>query len=382
MEMVSIVKCNTYEQEDVNKSIKETLDNLGGIHNYVKEGDRVLIKANLLMGKRPEEAVTTHPSLVKALCREIITAGGYPVIADSPGGPFNKAVLRRVYRLTGMEQVARETGALLNFDTGFEETSHPEGEIIKRIKVIRCVLDADVVISFSKLKTHGMMLFTGAVKNLFGVIPGLIKAEYHFNMPDIIDFSNMLIDVCTFVKPHLSLIDGIVGMEGEGPSAGRTVNAGVLLASSNPFALDYLATILVGISPMEVPTICKAWERGLFNGGIQNIRISGQNIEGVKIKKFETPAIGNISFLEGRLPEPIVKSINNRIKPRPVFNNSVCTGCGDCSRNCPPGAITMEDGKPRVDLGKCIRCFCCQELCYHKAVGIYRPWILRIIHNQ
>lgn len=382
MGRVSIVKCQGYKREEAERAIRETLDNLGGIDKFVKEGDRVLIKPNLLMRKKPEDAVTTHPSLIEALCREIIKAGGHPVIADSPGGPFSPAILEAVYKSTGMEEVARRTGALLNFDTGFDEVYHPEGHVIKRLRVIRCLLQADVIISFSKLKTHGMMLFTGAVKNLFGVIPGLVKVEYHFNMPEIRDFSNMLVDVCTYVKPHLSLIDGVVGMEGEGPSAGKPVNAGVVLASRDPFALDYVAVTLMGINPMDVPTICRARERGLFGGTLEDVDIAGESIENISIKRFETPPINSVSFLEGRFPKPFIDFINNRLRPKPLFNTSICIGCGDCSRSCPPGAISMVKGKPRVDLKRCIRCFCCQELCYYKAIRIHRPWIVRKIYRE
>lgn len=382
MHKVSVAKCENYKKQNVVNAMHASLDNLGGIHKFVKNGDKVLIKANLVMRKKPGDGVTTHPSLVEALSREILEAGGVPIIGDSPGGPYNQAMLRAVYRETGMEDVARATGAVLNYDTGIREVYHPQGSIIKSLSVITCVEEADIVISFAKLKTHGMMLFTGAVKNLFGVIPGILKAEYHFNMPDTGDFADMLVDVCTYIKPELSIIDGVVGMEGEGPSSGRLVNSGIVLASENPFALDFAALSLIGIDPDTVPTIIKARQRGVFTGDMSSIRLLGDGLNGLKVKRFETPAIVNASFIEGKYPRFIVDMVNRMLRPEPVFDPATCAGCGDCQRVCPPGAITMKDNRPRADLDKCIRCFCCQELCFHGAVKIYRPWLMRAIHRQ
>ncbi|MBA1334875.1 MAG: Iron-sulfur cluster-binding protein [Firmicutes bacterium] len=382
MYRVSVVKCENYERQNAAKAMHASLNNLGGIHKFVKNGDKVLVKANLVMRKKPGDGVTTHPSLVEALCREVLEAGGVPIIGDSPGGPYNQTALRAVYRATGMEDVAKTTGAVLNYDTDIREVSHPQGSVIKNLTVMNCVEKADVVISFAKLKTHGMMLFTGAVKNLFGVIPGILKAEYHFNMPDTGDFANMLVDVCTYIKPKLSIIDGVVGMEGEGPSSGRLVNSGIILASENPFALDFAAVSLIGIDPNDVPTIIKARHRGLFTGDMNNIQLLGDGMGGLAIKRFNTPAIVNASFIEGKYPRFIVDMINRMVKPEPVFDLESCAACGDCYRVCPPGAITMQDNKPRVDLDKCIRCFCCQELCFHGSVKIYRPWLLRAIHRR
>ncbi len=378
---VSVVNCSSYQQDEVQGAMERTLAGLGGIERFVARGDRVLIKPNLVMAKRPQDAVTTHPSLVEALCRQIISVGGHPVIADSPGGPLSLAMLKRIYRITGMEAAARNTGARLNHDLAFEEVDHPRGKVVGRVKILKCILDANVVISFAKLKTHGMMLFTGAVKNMFGAVPGLVKGEYHFNMPQIGDFSNMLVDICDLVKPGLSLIDGIVGMEGEGPSSGKPAGIGVLLASDSPHALDYAAVSLVGIKPERVPTISRAAERGLLKGGPQEVDIVGDMTQLSCIRGFETPAIMTASFTRGRVPAFLEDMVNRAIRPKPVFVHNSCTGCGDCRINCPAHAIEMVDHKPVVQLDKCIRCFCCQELCYQKAVSIYRPWFLRTIDH-
>lgn len=376
---VSVVRCSSYGRDETQAAMERVLETIGGIGRFVGKGSRVIVKPNLVMAKRPEDAVTTHPALIEALCRQIMSAGGHPVIAESPGGPLNLTLLRRVYRLTGMEEAAKNTGAELNFDLDFEDVPHPEGKVVRRARIMKCILKADAVISFSKMKTHGMMLFTGAVKNLYGTIPGLIKGEYHFNMPRIEDFSNMLVDICTLVKPSLSIMDGIVGMEGEGPSSGRPVQTGVILASECPHALDYAAAVLAGIKPEKIPTISRAIERGLFDGGAEGLDIAGDMDRLYCIKTYDTPAIMNASFTKGKYPAFIERMANRAIQPKPVFLHEVCTGCGDCRANCPAGAIEMSGGRPVLKPDKCIRCFCCQELCYQKAVNIYRPWLLRIM---
>jgi len=205
---------------DVELRLREGLAEWGGMTAFVKPGQKVLLKVNLLMKKRPEEAVTTHPSVVEAVVHLVQKAGGIPIIGDSPGGPYTVSSLQAIYSRSGLREVAERTGAILNEDVGQTTIQYPEGKLVKSLTVTNCVLNADVVIPISKLKTHGMMTFTGAVKILFGVIPGLLKAEYHLKMFRISDFADLLVDIATWVSPALSIMDGVVG-DGRGWAIGR-----------------------------------------------------------------------------------------------------------------------------------------------------------------
>lgn len=371
--------CPDYNDQ-VEIKLREGLSELGGISAFVKPGQRVLLKVNMLMKKRPEEAVTTHPSVVEAAVRLVQEAGGIPIIGDSPGGPYNQNTLQGIYSRSGLSEVAQRTGAELNQDFGQTVKSFPEGRVIKSLTITNCAAEADVVIAISKLKTHGMMTFTGAVKNLFGVIPGLLKVEYHFKMPDLMDFARLLIDIAQFIKPELSIMDAIVGMEGDGPSAGQPRQIGALLLSTDPFALDVAATDLIGLKPEKVPTIRAARERGLVSRPVE-IDLKGDPRSLWNIENFHVPKNNvSINFLD-RFPLPGKKArrfLLDRLRPRPVFHHDKCMGCNHCLESCPPKALAMNNQKhPAVDLDICIRCFCCQELCPCQAVEIYRPWLGR-----
>lgn len=358
----------------VEEILREGLQELGGMAAFVKPGQRVLLKVNLLMKKRPEEAVTTHPSVVEAVVRLVQEAGGIPIIGDSPGGSYTASALQGIYARSGLKEVAERTGAELNLDIGQEVVSHPEGKLVKSLTVTKSVIDADVVIPLSKLKTHGMMTFTGAVKILFGVIPGLLKAEYHLKMPDVRNFADLLVDIATWVKPTLSIMDGIVGMEGDGPSAGKPRSIGALLISEDPFALDVAATHLIGLKPEKVPTILAARERGLVSR-IEEVKLSGDARTLWRIQNFVIPKAASVNFIDMvPLPQNVKTFLLNRVRPRPVFQHDLCVGCSDCVKNCPPKALVLnEKNRPQIDLEACIRCFCCQELCPHQAVEIVKP---------
>lgn len=360
--------------------LREGLSELGGMSAFVKPGQKVLLKVNLLMKKRPEEAVTTHPSVVEAVVRLVQEAGGIPIIGDSPGGPYTVNALRAIYARSGLQEVAERTGAILNEDVGQTTLQYPEGKLAKSLTVTNCVLAADVVIPISKLKTHGMMTFTGAVKILFGVIPGLLKAEYHFKMFKVYDFADLLVDIATWVKPTLNIMDGVVGMEGNGPSAGKPRNIGALIMSTDPFALDVVATDLIGLKPEKVPTIMAARVRGLTSR-LDELQLKGDSRSLWRIQGFVIPKAVSTNFLDMvPLPNNVKTFILNRVRPHPVFKHESCIGCSDCVNICPAKTIKMNENlRPVVDLEGCIRCFCCQELCPHQSVKVFKPWLGRIL---
>lgn len=363
---------------DVEKSLREGLLEWGGMSTFVKPGQKVLLKVNLLMKKRPEEAVTTHPSVVEAVVRLVQEVGGIAIIGDSPGGPYTVNALQAIYSKSGLREVAERTGAILNEDVGQTTVQYPEGKIVKSLTVTNCVLNADVVIPISKLKTHGMMTFTGGVKILFGVIPGLLKAEYHLKMFKISDFADLLVDIASWVNPSLSIMDGIVGMEGDGPSAGNPRNVGALLMSTDPYALDTAAADLIGLKPEKVPTLMAARERG-FISRLSELDLVGDPRSLWRIENFKIPKAVSTNFLDMvPLPQGVKDFVMNRLRPLPMFEHEKCVGCRDCVNNCPPKALTMNEyERPTVDLQACIRCFCCQELCPHHAVKLYKPWLGR-----
>ncbi|HUX46513.1 MAG TPA: DUF362 domain-containing protein, partial [Desulfosporosinus sp.] len=363
---------------DVEQRLREGLAEWGGMSAFVKPGQKVLLKVNLLMKKRPEEAVTTHPSVVEAVVHLVQEVGGIPIIGDSPGGPYTVSALQAMYTRSGLREVAERTGAILNEDVGQTTIQNPEGKLAKSLTVTNCVLDADVVIPLSKLKTHGMMTFTGAVKVLFGVIPGLLKAEYHLKMFKVHDFADLLVDIATWVRPTLSIMDGVVGMEGDGPSAGIPRNIGALILSTDPFALDVVAADLIGLKPEKVPTIMAARARDLTSR-LDELQLKGDSRSLWRIQGFAIPKAVSTNFLDMvPLPSNVKTFMLNRVRPRPIFEHATCVGCSDCVNNCPSKAITMnENQRPIVDLEGCIRCFCCQELCPQQAVKLFKPWIGR-----
>ncbi len=380
---VAVVRCPGYEREVVRESVDRLVGLLGGWEAFVRPGETIVVKPNLLSARKPQEAVTTHPSVIEGVARGVAGAGGRAVIADSPGGLFSPALIRRVYRETGMAEAAARSGADLNFNTGEAVIRVPPGGIIAAVTVMEVVARSAGVISVSKLKTHGLTRFTGAVKNLFGVVPGLKKAEYHFSMPGMEDFSAMLLDVARAVGPRLHLMDAVVGMEGEGPSAGVPVTAGVLLAGTCPFTLDLAAAALAGIDPGEAPTLAEALKRGYTGREAGKIRLAGDPVPMPAVRFRLPPRARDVDLLRagsrGLLPGWLLRAANNRVRPSPAFYRQTCSGCGECSRVCPPGAIRMENKRPRVDLDRCIRCFCCQELCPEKAVKINRPYLGRLL---
>jgi len=365
---VSVTRCATYDEGKVDEAVKKALSHLGGIGKYVKKGDRVLLKPNLLSASSPDKAITTHPQILKAMVKQVQSAGGTAIIADSPGGPFNRKMLESCYEKSGWKAVADETGATLNYNTGARQVSYPDGKLLKRIDVMALLGEVDVVITLPKMKTHTLTHITGATKILFGIVPGLIKPAYHLKFSEPERFCDMLLDILAYVKPSLTVMDGIVGIEGDGPGAqGKVKNAGVILASQDSVALDVVACHIMDMRPQDVIILRRAMERGLTSGRLSDIEVVGARVDDVKTR-FEPPS-GAKGMIGTLLSSKLLKRVMLKMwVPYPQANMN-CVRCGICMQNCPAQAITITD-RARMDLKKCIRCYCCHELCPHKAVDL------------
>ncbi len=366
---VALIECKNYEQEIVDRSIHRLLAEYGGA-KALAGGKKVLIKPNLLMARAPRDFTTTHPSVVKALAREFIDAGCQVTIADSCGGVYNTQILKKLYSVTGMAQVAEETGATLNFDTSSEDMEC-NGKKVSKFPIIKPVHDAEFIISVAKLKTHGFAYYTGAVKNLFGVIPGLTKPMYHAKFPEKEEFCQMIVDLCELVKPDFSVIDGVVGMQGKGPSGGTAKEAGVLLGGVNPHAVDLAGIRVMGFKPEDVPTIVDAQERNLIPKTAYELEYLGDDPKAHEL--YFIPASSKVpGFLIRLVPEKFRRLIGCLVTPYPYINIKKCVGCGACERTCPMHTIKIDDGKAKIDYTQCVKCYCCHELCPPKAIGFKR----------
>ncbi|TDO83320.1 uncharacterized protein (DUF362 family) [Halanaerobium saccharolyticum] len=380
MTIVAAKKCYSYQAEELSEKLDILLQELGGLENFIQAGDQVVFKTNLLMGKAPEEAVTTNPEFIRALARKVKALGAEVVIADSPGGPFNEKLLKRAYQKSGLYEMAAVENLKLNYNTDSQKHEYRAGKINKSFQLVSYLEAADLVINLPKLKTHGLTMYTGAVKNLFGCIPGVLKAEYHLRMQSVDDFSRMLNDLAALVAPELTIMDAVVGMEGEGPSNGQPREFNYLLASTSPYYLDLAAVRLMGITPEEkVPSIKAALADQFINR--DNLELRGDQIEpltNVKIPKIEKEN----NLLDAKLPNFLSDIIEKFLRPKPVFKEENCVGCRNCAENCPPEAITMVDNFPEVELETCIRCFCCQELCPYDAVEIKYPLLAKLLFSN
>lgn len=366
MKNVSIVSLSEYDYENAYAAVKKSIELLGGMQKFVQKGDKVLVKVNLLKRAKPEAGITTHPTVAYAIAKLVIEAGGEPTIGDSPGGPFTTTALKSIYEASGMAEAAEKSGAKLSYNTEVSE--------VNGLRITSMAANADVIISACKLKTHSMMGLTGAAKNMYGVIPGLTKAEYHYQKQSKERFAKLILDINDTVKPKLSVMDAVVGMEGEGPAAGEKRHVGAILASDDALSLDVAAAYMIGMDTEYAPILKCALEEGRIGKDISSINILGENIEKFKCE-FVRPQTLYSSLMASRIPDFLRKIIEKKTSLYPRFKKDGCIKCGICAANCPAKAIDMSAGYPKLDKKSCIRCYCCHELCPKHIVEMKRPFI-------
>ncbi|HHN94139.1 MAG TPA: DUF362 domain-containing protein [Anaerolineae bacterium] len=367
--LVSVVTCETYDLDAVRRAVTAALAPLGGIERYVRPGMRVLLKPNLLAASDLDHALITHPAVVQAVAEQVQAAGGTVLIGDSPAGPVQNPP--PVWRRGGLTEVARRTGATLVPFDGVEWRRKNGHDYF----IARPVFDADLIINLPKLKTHTLTLYTGAVKNLFGTIPGTRKREVHYRAPGVPDFSQALVDVLELVRPGLTLLDGVLGQEGEGPGRGGTPRRyNCLAASDDPVALDAVITDALGYRSGEVVHVAQAAARGLGVADLGEVRVVGER----RALDFGEVALPRPRWYF-QMPAWMGAPVRWAIRIHPQLDADACIRCGQCAAVCPADAIAFEPRQtPKFDLNRCIRCFCCAEVCPQGAITPYRNLAARL----
>lgn len=381
MSRVAVVRCASYDDGAVLAAIQRGLGLLGGAERFARHGEILLLKPNLLIGRSAERAVTTHPAVFRAVATALREAGAQLTYGDSPAvGTTDMAAGR-----SGVSAVAREMGIPLA-DFGTPATvEYPAGRLIKQFTIARGVLDADGIVSLAKMKTHGLMRITGAIKNQYGCIPGLLKAEFHARLANVHHFAKMLVDLNGVLRPRLFVLDGVVAMEGNGPQSGTPRPMNVLLLSDDPVALDATFARLVALDPQSVLTIAYGDEAGL--GSSRDIECLGDPLEELIAKDFvvdrqPTPGAATLPRFG-----PAVRVLRQVAVPRPVIRSARCTRCGTCVEICPvtPKAVDFRQGDrsmpPVHAYDRCIRCYCCQEVCPAGAIDIVTPLLARLVRR-
>jgi uncharacterized protein (DUF362 family)/Pyruvate/2-oxoacid:ferredoxin oxidoreductase delta subunit len=375
---VVLIKCTGYEHAQVKPAVERGIAMLGGAHAFVRAGEKILLKPNLLAADPPEKCVTTHPSVFRAVGEVFQAAGALLTYGDSPGFSSPAAAARKA----GIAQAALELGIdAADFVNG-EEISCVQGIQNRKFTISRGVLASDGIISLPKLKTHGLTRFTGCVKNQFGCIPGLLKGEFHVKLPKIENFAQMLVDLNLLLKPRLFIMDGIIAMEGNGPRGGRPRAMNLLMFSADPIALDATACRIIGLNPEYVPTVILGMKSGLGTYREDEIEILGGDIEEFTRRNFEVKRAPALS--SPKVPQVV----NDLIVPRPFIDQEVCVKCGICIQACPlqPKVVDWPSGDdrrfPEYDYKRCIRCYCCQEMCPEGAISIKTPPLRNVLDKM
>lgn len=369
---VAISRCETYEVSELKEIIKKQF-NLLSIGAEEFKDKKVVLKPNLLAKRSPDKAVTTHPYIVEAVMCLLKDYGAKIIIAESPPGSYTAPILKEVYKASGFYDSGLALGAVFNYDTSFQSLHNPNGIIAKSFDVITPIMEADIIINLCKLKTHSLTKMTCGVKNLFGTMPGTKKFEMHARFSKSKEFTEMLIDLCEGIcnkKPVITICDGIVAMEGNGPGAGTQRKVSGILTSRNPFALDLACCEIINFGN-TVEMVETAKKRGLCPKSSKELNVLGTQISELVVEDFKVPDSQNFSRM--------LKCIPPFLKPRPVINKAACVGCEKCAKSCPVNIITMKNKKAYIRRKDCIRCFCCQELCPYKAVNIKSSLVYKLL---
>ena len=376
---VSIVRLEGYDdQAVVDAAVRRAIEPFGGMGRYVQSGKKVLLKVNLVAPSRPELAVTTHPAIVRAVIRLVKECGGICYVGDGPGVGSTRVAAEG----SGLLPMIEEEGAQLLVFEDTAEYENADNRIMKRIPLVRQLGEMDVLITLPKLKTHCQMAYTGALKNQYGLVPGAAKGQYHFRFQNRNVLADFMIDINRTAHPALAIMDGVIGMEGPGPSGGTPRKIGAIVAGEDLTAVDTVCLTMIGLTVPEVP-VSQAAVRGKFGeADLANIEIVGESLESMKIADYDLvkSPLNIMKILP--LPRFMLRWLRRQIAPAPRIDVKKCIRCRRCERGCPvkPAAIQPLDESRKVNDATCIRCYCCHEFCPVKAIDLKRSLLMRVLN--
>jgi uncharacterized protein (DUF362 family)/NAD-dependent dihydropyrimidine dehydrogenase PreA subunit len=370
---ISLIKCTSYDTNEVAAAVDKAIGLIGGMNEFIKPGEKILIKPNMLGARQPERAVTTHPEVVRAVIRQVKNTGASPLVGDSPGGAVKG--VERVWVETGIKKVCREESVpLINFETSGSVEKPITHPLLDKIHTAKITDEVDGIINLPKLKTHSVVIYTGAIKNLYGCIPGLRKAEYHKIVPYPYEFSQLLNEIYLLIKPkiRLNLVDGVMGMEGNGPNSGDIRKLDMIIAGQNALDVDSTITKILGLKPSLAKTVYYLAPE-IEN---KNPELVGDSPGCFNVSKFKFPS----NWYMNIIPKWLINTLGKYVWLKPMIIPEVCTACMLCVNSCPVKAIKKEGkNKPAVDPKECISCLCCHELCPSKAISLKKSLLARFM---
>ncbi len=375
MNKVSFYRTEHYDVEKLCAIVERIISDHGGWDTLFAKGKKVVIKPNLVVKKKPEGCATTHPAILEAVIRCLLPHTKDITVAECPGGPNTEALLSVIYKDTGIFQVCERYQIPIQMKMTPVTLKNPSPISAGEVDVLEIFTQADVFINLAKMKTHSLTTVTGCAKNLYGTIPGMKKIEYHAAFPQVEAFSGLICDLNRLLPPTLSILDGVWGMEKDGPSGGIPKFAGGVLGGTNTFAVDLAMCRFMGVDPALSPILNQAEKNGLFDG---RITVVGDDLEEAKPTPFLLPDSQKKNLLRD-FPNLFGGKLARYLSPRPKITPSRCIGCGECARLCPQKTIVIQNKKAHIIKKNCIRCWCCQELCPKKAVKTQSHWFLKYL---
>jgi uncharacterized protein (DUF362 family)/NAD-dependent dihydropyrimidine dehydrogenase PreA subunit len=341
------------------ENVRPAVDRAFEIFPMELRGKRILIKPNLLRASEAKEGIVTHPAVLRAVVEKVETMDPASIVVGDNPGLFGYGENEESFKITGLMEAAK--GYYQNIGNDSQKVDF-NAEFMPTVSLSKIVLDADIIISLPKFKTHGLTVITGAIKNSYGFLPGAQKAKLHKAAGSPERFHELIVNVFRLRVPDLFIVDAVVGMEGNGPASPDLRSIGLILASSNAVALDSVMAMMMGCDPGRLHFLRKAKEAGLGDYDLSTIEVIG---ELKRLPDFKLPPLGGQAIFRN---ETMQAMIHNRTLLRPQADPELCTGCGICVEQCPVSALTMNDDLPQVDADTCITCFCCQEICPEKAM--------------